>query len=87
MRKKMFPTQRSHSWLIKVDVDFDDDNKIDVDVEGNDFFACWLPAGEWLPTGVPWSGAAGVHDLQPWEVREHEIIRLFTRRLKAEFPV
>lgn len=82
MRKRHFHL-RSRIWLIQVEVFFF-------------FSSCWwcgwwvrcfvwLPAGEWLSTGVPWSGAARVHDLQSWEVREHNISRPSTQNLKQSF--
>lgn len=46
-------------------------------------FVCHLPAGERLSTGVPWSGAARVHDLQPREVREQKSSRPSITRAKS----
>lgn len=39
--------------MIRVGGDLDEDNEIGADVDANDLFACGLPAGERLPTGVP----------------------------------
>lgn len=83
MRKKTFLTLEVRqltdpSWCRVLTVALIDDNEADVDVEDDDGDVfCWLPAGEWLPTRVPWSGAARVHDLQPWEVSEHKSSRPF----------
>ena len=47
----------------------DDDDDDDQDNDANDALFLWS-AGEWLLTGVPWGGAARVHDLQPGEVSQ-----------------
>lgn len=83
----VFPA-RSRTWQIEVDVKF-------LFFRGSRWwlrggcvrwwvcFVCCLPAGERLSTGVPWSGAARVHDLQPREVREPKSSRPSITRAKS----